>query len=653
MKFVKLYVSNFLTIGEAKLNIADQGLVLLQGQNRDDESASSNGAGKSSVPDALCWALYGTTARGESGDAVINAIAKKGCSVVVTIKDGDRIYRVARYRKHKDYKNGTHVSVIAQSDYKGDGTDAWTDLTRGTEKETQAVIDGLMGCSFNVFMAAIYAGQEAMPDLPKLTDKQLKLLIEEAAGVERLETAYNVARTKFNEATSKHQRAQMVLESFKTRLTDQHRRVITAEQMVNEFEVKRPALEVECLKQAESFKQQMIDTFAQWKAINVEALTVEREGLLKALAEADSVRKRGNEKRAELQPIRNALSVVRHQQAASENEIKAIAEQIRNAPEHMKEPCRECGKPHTPEELDDYIARAKAKLIEAKGRYDVAIKSIAELTDKANAVEAEVAKIESEVPDTTAALVRESEISKALAAADVLKRNIALFKARFDEWSKKAAETKIAINPYKELVLKENAALDQHKKEVENAQQGVELANEELAIANDVVQVFSPAGVRAHILDTVTPFLNIRTSEYLSALSEGNISAVWSTLAETAKGDTREKFNITVSNDKGAKSFGGLSGGEKRKVRLATMLALQDLVATRATKPIELWVGDEIDDALDPAGLERLMGILETKARERGTVLIISHNELSDWVDNIATVIKEGGKSHVEGVLNA
>ena len=63
-----------------------------------------------------------------------------------------------------------------------------------------------------------------------------------------------------------------------------------------------------------------------------------------------------------------------------------------------------------------------------------------------------------------------------------------------------------------------------------------------------------------------------------------------------------------------AKSFQTLSGGEKRKVRIACSLALQDLVSNRASKNIDLFIGDEIDDALDTAGLERLMGILESKS---------------------------------------
>ncbi len=48
-------------------------------------------------------------------------------------------------------------------------------------------------------------------------------------------------------------------------------------------------------------------------------------------------------------------------------------------------------------------------------------------------------------------------------------------------------------------------------------------------------------------------------------------------------------------------------------------------MASRASKNIELFIGDEIDDALDTAGLERLMGILSKSARARhGDALILT-----------------------------
>lgn len=77
MKILKATFQNFLTLSEACLELDDRGLLLITGKNDDDTSANSNGAGKSSLVDGICWALYGTTARDVSGDDVVNETAKK------------------------------------------------------------------------------------------------------------------------------------------------------------------------------------------------------------------------------------------------------------------------------------------------------------------------------------------------------------------------------------------------------------------------------------------------------------------------------------------------------------------------------------------------------------------------------------------------
>jgi DNA repair exonuclease SbcCD ATPase subunit len=206
-------------------------------------------------------------------------------------------------------------------------------------------------------------------------------------------------------------------------------------------------------------------------------------------------------------------------------------------------------------------------------------------------------------------------------------------------------------NPFLEMAEAEAAKLTKLTRDLADITNQVEEAAKDVEVASNAVKVFGPTGVRVFLLDTVTPYLNERTSHYLGTLSDGRIEAVWTTLAKSAKGELIERFSIEVEKADGGKSFKALSGGEKRKVRLACALALQDLVGSRATKPINLWIGDEIDDALDEAGLERLMAVLEEKAREKGTVAVISHNSLRDWIRETVTVTKEGGRSTVSGAL--
>lgn len=646
MKFLNLKITNFLTIGDAvPISLDGKGLVLIQGVNEDDTSATSNGVGKSSIPDALCWALYGVTARGITGDSVVNRTVKKDASVEVTMKDGESVYRITRYRKHKEFKNQTVVHAAS-----GEGA-LWVDLSKGTEKETQEVIDGIMGCSLDVFMAAIYAGQEAMPDLPRMTDKQLKLLIEEAAGVERLETAYAKAREKWNGAKAQFDKHVAEKTALEARLASTRTQIEANKIKADEFEETRKGRNEGYMNNAANIKVEITDLVPRIIALNEKGLTAEADEIDAKLASHGALLKRRDELRQSLFEAGNHLARAVHAFELVTTAAKRAKAAFDNAAEEMKKPCPECGKPHTEDELETYRAHLKGKLSEelsklgeAKVRKEEADTTVAQWGS-------ELSDYEATLPDVSAVSSRRLEINKLLRDVAFWKNRAALLKKDYDMNVERANLALTEANPHSGTLDHLSGQETGLMCEIVEVDARITAAQDNVSLYESCVKVFGPAGVRAHILDTVTPFLNERTADYLSALSDGNITAVWSTLSSTAKGDLKEKFNIEVTNDKGADSFAGLSGGEKRKVRLSTMLALQDLVASRATKPIDLWIGDEIDDALDPAGLERLMGVLDRKARERGTVLVVSHAELRDWIDNVVTVTKRGGTSVIEGVL--
>jgi DNA repair exonuclease SbcCD ATPase subunit len=373
-------------------------------------------------------------------------------------------------------------------------------------------------------------------------------------------------------------------------------------------------------------------------------------------AQVGSIKEKQGTHKAKFDIYQEKLSLVKAQEfmfTKANEELKKFQYAHDNAEVEMTKPCHACGKPHDPSEIEDFKMHQRAAIEKAHANAGVIagqVDGMKIVAEKARleevAAQLEVAKLNPQtIFDETNAINAElAEIAR-------LDNEIATKKASMQTYVDKMKSVMTEANPELRVVEHITEAIKLNQEELEAAEGAIAELEKEAEVANAVVKVFSPAGVRAHILDTVTPFLNDRTSDYLSALSDGNIHAIWTTITTTTKGDLREKFNIEVSNDKGGKSFKSLSGGEKRKVRLATMLALQDLVASRATKPIGLWIGDEIDHALDEAGLERLMGILDRKARERGTVLVISHNSLSDWVDNVVTVTKRDGVSTIEGSL--
>ncbi len=642
MKIQKLTIRNFMAVGEIDaLPLDDKGLILIQGNNEDDSSQSSNGAGKSTIAEALCWALYGETARGESGDAVINDVAKKGTEVVVEVLDETGgVYRISRYRKHKTYKNMLRLEL--------EEFGSWKDLTKGTDKLTQEVVNKVVGCTHEVFASAIYAGQEAMPDLPGMTDKQLKTLIEEAAGINELQQAHEVARRKMNEAklkvadlTAQFNAVNLNIGRLTDNVDDFAKRVIDWDRNRQErFDLKT--------KEADAVAAAIDPSLATRISDRIASIQKEIQTIADQIAGSDD--ERNTEKRlvAEHQAAVMAQDRVEREADLALKHAQEAKHKLDHIESKVGESCGSCG--HVIEAGD--VAGAK----------ELAKKLAVEKVTAAKQLKADVEAARERTGNAADALsvFRSSmtDVSALAAQQQTLSANVVKLKEALQKESAKHNQLLTLQNQGAAILAEVNphaASLETFKQQLSDAKDQLgkisddrDISMQELTIAEEAVRVFGPAGVRAHILDTVTPQLNDRTSHYLSALTDGNITAVWSTISTTSKGELREKFTIDVVSATGAKSFKGLSGGEKRKVRLACAMALQDMVASRASKPIKLFIADEIDHALDPAGLERLMVILDEKSRDKGTVLVISHSDLRDHIRTSITITKKGGKSYLE-----
>ncbi|RWB95645.1 MAG: hypothetical protein EOQ56_28260 [Mesorhizobium sp.] len=640
MRFTKLHIENFLAITAADINLADRGLVLIQGVNHEDSSADSNGAGKSSIADALCWVLYGTTARDVTGDDVINEKAGKGTLVQVDIEDGDDVWRVKRHRKHPKGKNSLVVLHLQK-----DGT--INDLTKGTDKLTQPLVDKIVGASQDVFTSAVYAGQERMPDLPAMTDKNIKILVEEAAGVTLLEEAYKEARERLNAAKAVCDTINTMIENLRSRkqfICDQIVTTTTA----------RDAWVLDRQTSIATMKAEIGPLIASVKRLDGEIATVDEASIVQRIADCDAKIAAVSKDNQELTRLNRELA----QAEARQNSVAAEINRLKDSYDRAKQelagvqhkvgcPCDECGRPLTEAEMAAASAAAQkkiddcaSKLRASKSTYEAAKSASGAALQQRDAFAASMTDVSQTSAERASA---QSELGKLHATISSREIHATKAKALGENLKKLAA----AVNPHtaqlEELQAKEQVV----QSENDDLLMKLKDAETVVAVADSVSKVFSPAGVRAHILDEVTPFLNQQTAKYLAIMSDGNIEANWTTLVKTGKGELREKFSIDVTNTNGGKIFKAQSGGEKRKVRISTALALQDLVATRATKPLELFIGDEIDDALDPAGLERLTQILEEKAQERGSVFIISHNNLRDWVSQIITVEKKDGETRV------
>lgn len=637
MKFLKLQVENFMALANADIELDQRGLVLIQGINSGDSSAASNGAGKSTLMNSLMWCLYGETAHGVKGDDVLSTSHEKNCRVMVTVEDEGKRYAIIRHRKHKEFKNRLIVR----------GEDG--DMTKGKDTLTQEFVERLIGASKEVFMASIYASQEAMPDLPGMSDKNLKTIVEEAAGVDRLTKAYAIAReranasaarmettkTKMDACLSLVESSQNELESAKTssaaweRDRGERLDVARADQVGAEVTLTEVEMELR------SLPEQIRDT--------ENAIDKEREKLAsKEEHDAKLVKVRGA-----ITDIRASIRITENIQKEAMQRARAFKMKAEEVNTKVGEPCPTCGKAYCVEDLstvkESFVEQARSEICQAQASV-TSVAKYQEHLEKALKIESSLV---AGTPDVSAIISRIEQLTKELGTLRHREKEVVAVEAMVARARSEVNRITKETNPFLAVIKRHEESLAANKSNYGVLKTELKNIQEQALLLDKARQVYSPAGVRSHILTSVTPFLNIRTAEYLNTLSDGNIIAEWSTMEATKKGEYRDKFNICVSKTGSSKSFQTLSGGEKRKVRIACSLALQDLVASRASKSIELFIGDEIDDALDTAGLERLMGILEAKARERGTVMIISHKEMKSWFRETITVEVKEGRSYV------
>ncbi|MEJ7806025.1 MAG: AAA family ATPase, partial [Telluria sp.] len=365
MDIKQLSMRNFLTIGHAEMELDGRGLLLIQGENKDDTSAKSNGAGKSSIVDGLCWALYGETAREVSGDGVVNDTVSKDCRVSVILEDGPTGYLVERYRKDKVHKNQLFVWQI-------NDTGPNIDLSKGTDKETQEVLNKIVGCSLDVFVGAIYAGQEKMPDLPGMTDKQLKLLIEEAAGVEELSEAYVEARRLAGIADGEYTVAASALKSLTQRrdaLTNELDDAKAQHKIFEDGRKDRARIElakVKPLQDQVTGAEAAISAYDEPKLV-ARKTTIEAELASHKTQDAALAALVATEKDAGLKAarFRNTMDHMKAALTKSESMLSQVNSQV-------GKPCGECGKAYCEDDLaavkdirDKGVTNAKTELLEA------------------------------------------------------------------------------------------------------------------------------------------------------------------------------------------------------------------------------------------------------------------------------------------------
>lgn len=109
--------------------------------------------------------------------------------------------------------------------------------------------------------------------------------------------------------------------------------------------------------------------------------------------------------------------------------------------------------------------------------------------------------------------------------------------------------------------------------------------------------------------------------------------------------EIREKINTTVFRNGDEASFSRFSGGERARIEVAIILAMQRIINQSTDgRGLDLLVLDEIVESIDSEGLENLLKSLN---RLELNVLLITHATIETNYDNVVIVKKVGGISEI------
>ena len=184
-------------------------LTLVLGANLDlggDDTGSRNGTGKTTIVNALSYALYGQALTNIKKENLINKINGKAMLVTVEFEKNDVKYRIERGRKPNILK--LYVNDQEQKDEKGE------DDAQGDSRETQKFIDTLLGMSHTMFRHLVALNTYTEPFLSMRAADQREV-IEQLLGITLLSEKAEALKISAKETRDAVQVETLKIESIK------------------------------------------------------------------------------------------------------------------------------------------------------------------------------------------------------------------------------------------------------------------------------------------------------------------------------------------------------------------------------------------------------------------------------------------------------
>lgn len=204
----KIEMRNFLSVGNVvqTVQLNKAGMTLVLGENQDlGGNGNRNGVGKTSLLNAISYALYGKALSNIKRNNLINRINGKNMSVSIDFTVGSHRYRIERGRSPNFFRYFVDDKTVNAPD---------TDEAQGENSETQKTIDTVLGMTHTMFCNIVALNTYTIPFLSQGAGKQREL-IEELLMITMLSTKAEKLREQIRNTKIAYDQEELRLKTIK------------------------------------------------------------------------------------------------------------------------------------------------------------------------------------------------------------------------------------------------------------------------------------------------------------------------------------------------------------------------------------------------------------------------------------------------------
>ncbi len=556
----KLLVSGFRSIKYLDLDLKSQGISFIQG---------FNGAGKSTIFEAIFYGLYGEAVKNTLGSQIVTLkeyrdAEFKGTCVHLHLTIGIDTYLFRRYINYGSpsrtdtviYKNNIPVPVENKTD-------------------AQEKITKILGISPELFRQSVFFAQKSLRIVDK-KDADRRDVFEELFDIDISKYAEH-ARVKAGEYNSKFEEKLSDSKIAEQKQAGISKNITDVNAYINNFDLQKQAELLEVQKRIDGLKYEIAN--------------LPKDDAVELVAPEEVDVAELQKKSSEYQRLNT--------------EIATLDYQLKYLPE-ISTICNTCQQPLQQHLVEQLSAERDIKVTEK-------VDKIKELSLNLPLLQADLSKLENQRAGYLTKY-REYTVLQMQAQANINKRSQVLKSLEHESKLYEALDAKKC--PYTpEYVAKLETELQHWHQTFINAEQDKTIIEKEMRAYSYWSTIgFSNKGMKAYVIQALLVKLNKALMKY------GQTLGIYVNI--DIKTDTKSKaFSIKITQDEVEKDYSSLSGGEQKRVDVIVSFALHDILPVK----VSLMVMDEIFEGLDEQGLTSAMSLIQEKSKDHG-VYIISHN---------------------------